>query len=244
MNKTQKLMCGALVWLGFSFGVECKAQSTAEAGEDVIQKMFEKYSGKWYENLTFKQKTSFYKEGQLNKTETWYEAMKIPLGLIVKTGSIDGGNGFIFKNDSMLVYQNNQLVQQLSRVHDLLVLGFSVYFDSPEETIKKLQSTGLDFSYFDETDSHFILGKPDQKQVWVEKERLLFTKIESTLPNGTVSTIEFNKYEKLGNSWIAPEVLFFNNRELTMKEEYYDIELPTSLSQDLFNASDFKSLVW
>lgn len=73
--------------------------------------------------------------------------------------------------------------------------------------------------------------------------RLLFTKIESTLPNGNISTIEFNKYEKLGNGWIAPEVLFFNNQGLTMREEYYDISLSIE-PRNLFKTDSFKTIKW
>jgi hypothetical protein len=206
--------------------------------------MQSRYSKKWYSNLTFKQKTSFYQNDTLQREETWYEAMKMPEGLVVKTGSMDSGNGFIFKKDSMLVFKAGKVTTRMKVIHDLLVLGFSVYFETPEETLDKLKFSGLDLSYFKDSGDFYLIGNPDKKQAWIEKERLLFSKLENVDRRKNKLITEFNKYQKLGQAWIAPEVLFYRNGKLYMKEEYYDIDIPRELPNNLFNTTEFKSISW
>lgn len=214
------------------------------SAQQVIEAMYNKYKGQWYSNLTFVQKTSFYTNEELQREETWFEAMQIPEALIIKFGSLDSGNGMIFKNDSMQVFRDGAIANNLRRVHDILVLGFTVYADSPEESVTKLKEAGYDFSFLTETDQHYIIGDPSSKQAWIEKERLLFTKSKTTNPDGSESVIEFNKYEKLGKAWIAPEVVFYRNDQVVMKEEYYDMRIPKKLNKKIFDSSKFKDSKW
>ncbi|WP_420388297.1 hypothetical protein [Roseivirga sp.] len=218
------------------------AQNTS--AKEVIEAMYNKYKGQWYTNLTFVQKTSFYSNEELQREETWFEAMKIPEALIIKFESLDSGNGMIFKNDSMQVFRNGVMANSMRRVHDILVLGFTVYADSPEKSIARLEEAGYDFSSLTETDQYYIIGDPSSKQAWIEKERLLFTKSKSINPDGSESVTEFNKYEKLGKAWIAPEVVFYRNNQMVMKEEYYEMSIAKKLDMKIFNSSKFKDSTW
>jgi hypothetical protein len=218
--------------------------SQINSSRELIKSMKSRYSNKWYPNLTFKQKTSFYQNDTLQREETWYEAMKMPEGLVVKIGSMSSGNGFVFKKDSMFVFRDGIAVNKMKRVHDLLILGFSVYFDVPKETIDKLKFSGFDLSYFKDSGDFYLIGNPDKKQACIEKKRLLFSKIESIGPHGGKLITEFNNYQKLGKAWIAPEVLFYRNGQLYMKEEYYDINIPKKLPDNLFNINEFESISW
>lgn len=211
---------------------------------DVIKKMKSNYEGKWYTNVTFEQNTLFYRNDTLQKQETWYEAMTIGNGLIIKFENKNSGDGYVFKNDSMSVYKGNKLINKSKRVHDLLVLGFDVYTNEPTETINKLEASGLDLSFFEDSGAHYKIGNPKSKQVWIEKKRLLFTKIISIANNGVKYQTEFNKYQKLGNGWIAPEVLFYSNGKLTLKEEYINIKTPNVLPDNLFSVDDFSASKW
>ena len=111
-------------------------------GDDVIRAMHQTYKGKWYKTLTFVQQTSFYKGGKLDREQTWYEAMDIRKGLVIKFDFISSGSGLLFKSDSQFVYKNNKLINKTRRVHELIVLGFSVYFDDLKVTKEKLKEAG------------------------------------------------------------------------------------------------------
>jgi hypothetical protein len=230
-----------LIVLALSFGAAASAQISSS--HDVITSMHHRYLGKWYSNLTFVQKTSYYKEGEFLREETWFEAMKMPEGLIIKFDSLSSASGMIFKNDTMSVFRNGEIVNSSRRVHDLLVLGFSVYFDPVAATLQKLEEAGFDTSSFKEEENHYVIGHPSSKQAWISKDKLLFTRLEKANSDGSRSAIEFNKYEKLGKAWIAPEVIFSRDGIMTMKEEYRNIATPKKLL-NLFNQQKFQDITW
>ncbi|MGH2649347.1 MAG: hypothetical protein ACRDE8_17335, partial [Ginsengibacter sp.] len=43
--------------------------------KDVLKKMYDRYSNKWYHTFTFNQTTERYRHDSLIKTSTWYEAV-------------------------------------------------------------------------------------------------------------------------------------------------------------------------
>ncbi|TJY37809.1 outer membrane lipoprotein-sorting protein [Pontimicrobium aquaticum] len=238
----------SIILISIIFITPVRSKQEVKNGNDLVHKMHEKYYKKWYSNLTFKQQTIFYKEGRVSKEELWHEAMQIPKGLIIKIEDIHGGNGLLFKNDSMTVFKDGKAANKMRRVHELLVLGFSVYLDNPETTISKLEEVGFNLNIV-KTDtidnkSYYVVGEPSKKQFWIDTEHLLFTKVETHYPNGTISTTEFMDYEKLNEAWIAPTVIFYKDGEIIMKETYYDIEVPKKLPKNLLDSSRFSEMEW
>ncbi|MAD96239.1 MAG: hypothetical protein CMB99_02830 [Flavobacteriaceae bacterium] len=237
--KTIKFTCILLLTL-----CTISACNSIQSGEDVIKAMHDKYEGQWYPHLTFAQNVYFYKGDTIQREQIWWEAITLGEGLIIKFDSISSDAGYLFRNDSLYVYNQGAIVNRGPRVHDALELGFNVYGQPADTTISKLKSAGFDFSKLDEDERYYIIGDPTKKQVWIEKERLLFYKIKTTAPNGMTSGVEFHKYEKLGKTWISPEVLFFNNGKMTMKETYFDMKIPDSLPSDLFSKEGFQAKTW
>lgn len=219
-----------------------------KVGGDVIEAMFSKYKGKWYKTLTFVQQTSFYKNGKLDREQTWYEAMDIKKGLVIKFDSISSGSGLLFKSDSQFVYKNNKLINKTRRVHELIVLGFSVYFDDPKVTLEKLKEAGYNLDVLkteiENERKVYVVGDSENAQFWIDAETLLFTHLRKKQSDGTVSEVAFKEYKKLGKGWLESEVIFYKNGEVTMREVYKDIRSPKKLPKNLFNQPNFKSIVW
>lgn len=128
------------------FLLTCSASAQSVNGSDVVGKMHEMYKGKWYTDLTFTQQSIFYKDGKVDREEIWYEAIKMPKGLIIKIAPRDSGNGLLFADDTQYVFRSNAVRQKIRRPHDLLVLGFEVYFNDPSVTVKKLEELGFDMN--------------------------------------------------------------------------------------------------
>jgi len=217
-------------------------------GVDVIRSMYDRYNGKWYTGLTFTQKSVFYKDGKVDREETWYEAIKMPKGLIIKIAHMDSGNGLLFANDTQYVFRSNALRQKIRRPHDLLVLGFEVYFNDPSVTVKKLEELGFDMSKCTVENSlagkHYVVGDSAHAQFWVTADTYLFTKMKKKDARGGVTEVQFNKYEKLGKGWIAPEVLFMRNGQTMMREVYSGCAIDKKLPDSLFDPSKFESAKW
>ncbi len=206
--------------------------------------MHSKYEGQWYPHLTFAQNVYFYQGDTIQREQIWHEAITMSEGLLIKFDSISSGNGYLFRNDSLYVFSQGKNVNRGPRVHEALELGFNVYTQPVAITVSKLREAGLDFSILAEDDDYYILGDAKKKQVWIEKERLLFYKIKTTAENGNTSSVEFLKYEPLGKTWISPEVLFYSNENLTMRETYFDMKIPDALPSDLFSKERFQAKTW
>ena len=214
--------------------------------QDLINRMYEMYKGKWYETLTFNQQTGFYKDGKLERTETWYEAIKLSKGLVIKFGSKESDDGILFKQDSQYVYRDNVLVNKKRVVHDLLVLGFTVYTESPAKTIEKLKEVGFDMDKFVEEKingvTHYVVGDPAKAQFWIESKNLLFVKLKK-IKNDVVSEVTFDKYVKLGGGWIEQEVMFYRNGVMTMSEVYENIATP-DLDDSIYSFDKLSNVRW
>ncbi|MCB0280544.1 MAG: hypothetical protein KDD94_13635, partial [Calditrichaeota bacterium] len=235
--------------------ISCSKAPEIKNGEDLIHAMNTMYKSKWYKTFTFEQKTSFYRNDSLMREETWLEAIKIPGLLHIKQGDLSHGNAMMFKDDTMYVFRNHQQVVARHNVHPLLVLGFDVYHDDPANTIQKLKDLGYDLSkmYSDKWQGRdvYVVGtdKADAKakQFMIDKEHLYFVKLseEVKTPQATfLSSTEFNKYERLGGGWVAPEVLFKRDGKVGMKEEYSKMQVPDHLDDAIFDPKQVDSAKW
>jgi len=240
----------SLLILLFSFWLP--GQHGAKSGEDVIQAMHKRYEGKWYPTLTFEQQTIRYDStGAVLSEEVWYEAMQLPNKLTIKFNSWDSGDGLMIRNDSLYAFKEGQLTNTQPMLHPLLVLGFSVYCQSPEKTIADLQQLGIDLSKYHKRMHNgkkvYVVGAEEgdetSTQFWIEKERMLFVRLIQDFGNGRVQDIRFNKYQALGGGWIAPEVVFYANGKLRLKEVYSNIRTP-ELGLDVFDPNAFVQSKW
>ncbi|MBL7840042.1 MAG: hypothetical protein JNJ75_07880 [Cyclobacteriaceae bacterium] len=216
--------------------------------EELIEKMYNTYKGVWYEAITFQQQTEFFKDGVKQREETWYEAMDMKSGaLVIKFNSMDSGSGMIFRNDSLLSYADNQLKSKTYRIHELIVLGFSVYTNPPKSTLEKIKASGFDTHIFGQEmyDSrmHYVVGDPEKAQFWIDAKTLVFTKMKR-VSQGRTQEIEFKGYQKLGKGWVETEVLFVVNGQLFMREVYSNIQAPKALPASFYKQYVFNQIIW
>lgn len=236
-----------LLAFGFILSTACARQEPSSAKE-LIEKMHSTYKNDWYQTVTFIQQTEIFTNG-VKKDETWYEAMDMKSGaLVIKFNAMDSGNGMIFRNDSLLGYENDKLKMKNPKIHELIVLGFSVYTNSPESTLDKIKAAGFDLSHFtkDTYDSrlHYVVGDPEKAQFWIDAKTFLFTKLRKKLNNQRVHEVEFKGYQKLGKGWIETEVIFTLNGQTTMREVYTNIQSPKALPAEFYNQSVFSKISW
>jgi len=213
---------------------------TPADGRDLIRDMHARYAGKWYRTLTFTQESAF---GD-GRVQTWYEAAAIPGRLRIDIAPLDDGNTIIFRNDSIYNFQGGALAGSQPQVHPLMVLGFDVYASDPAETIARLEGLGFDLSVMREDTWQgrpvYVVGAQMgdslTRQFWVDKEHLYFVRLLQPAPRNpqVVSEIQFNKYQRLGQGWIAPEVLFLAGGTVQLTETYRDMKADVSLEDAFF----------
>ncbi|WP_018127853.1 hypothetical protein [Balneola vulgaris] len=224
-----------------------------ETGKDVLKLMQNQYKDTWYKHLTFTQETIFYGAGErIERTQTWYEAMSLPGKLAIKFDDKASGNGILFNDGVQHGYANGMKIQEMNRVHDMLVLGFDVYHQSVDKTAEQLETYGYDLSktYVDEWQgrSVYVVGvdKPDstKAQFWIDQERLVYVRSLTIGRQNTIQEVRFNKYQKIGEAWIAPEVVILINGMKGLEERYTEIDTPDTLNPLIFDPASFVEADW
>jgi len=221
-------------------------------GKALIEAMYQRYRGKWYRSMTFVQTTEFLKPAP--RTETWYEAMRVPGMLRIDIAPLDSGNTILFRNDTLYRFQQANLRATRPLVHPLMVLGFDVYADPPAKTLERLSGLGFDLSRIHETTwqdrpTYVVGAEPGDvtsAQFWIDRERLVFVRMLQPAPDGSgaVAETQFNRYQKLGKGWVAVEVIFNLNGETTLRETYADVQGDVKLPDGLFEPARYGKPGW
>src|SRR5918999_615418 len=111
----------------------------------LIEAMRERYSGKWYNTLTFVQASTFYRpDGSVLRSETWPESAMMPGRLRIDIGNPSVGNAVIYANDTVYQFTQRRLTRREPGNNPLQVLGFDVYHLPPGRTLEILSSLGYD----------------------------------------------------------------------------------------------------
>nr|HPI45690.1 hypothetical protein [Tenuifilaceae bacterium] len=119
-------------------------------GKELIEMMHQKHSQNFYQTLCFSQKVFHYNNDTLISEDIWHEAYKSPGRLILKFTDWNSGNGMIFSNDSLYVFDKGVLAKKIERLHDLIILGLDINNQDPEKTIKQVKRMGYDLTLINE----------------------------------------------------------------------------------------------
>lgn len=220
----------------------------------LVAAMQRQYGSSWYHTATFEQKTTTIGADGRSTVATWYEALEVPGRLRIDFAPVGDGNGLLFANGQMYSFKAGKLASSRAYIHPLLLLGFDIYKLPVDEVMKELKGLNFDVSKFHEDTWEgrqvYIVGADpgDQHtaQFWVDREHLYFIQmIRPTGPNGVqTQEVEFNKYERLGGGWMAPEVISRTDAHVTTTEEYSDLRVNVPLEAKLFDPAYFSSVHW
>ena len=230
-------------------------QAPPTTGEQLIRQMHDRYSGRWYHNLTFTQTTT-----HPNKpSETWYEAGSIPGKLRIDIAPVDSMNAFMYVGDSAFVFQEGKRVAAHEDRNLLMTLGFDVYGQRPETTLAQLQAQSVDLSKIREDSWRgtkvWVVGaeKGDTagNQFWIEQKRLLFVRLIESRPSQKNPSgppnrldITFENYQPLAQGWVAPRCVINLNGKEFQREEYRDIRADVNLQPDLYDTETYHRPLW
>lgn len=211
-------------------------------GVELLGLMRERYLGKWYRTLTFVQKTTL-ADG---KVETWYEAAELPGKLRIDIAPLGGKRTLLFRNDSIYEFEGGKLAESRPMIHPLMVLGFDVYAQPVDKTIRQLQALGFDLTRLHESTWQgrpaYVVGAAAgdtvTRQFWIDKERLYFVRMVEPGKQNPTARVEtqFNKYIPMGQGWLETEVRFMVNGETKILEEYTEPKAGVELNPAIFEA--------
>ena len=222
--------------------------------KELIAAMQKKYGKSWYKTATFVQETTNIQPDGTSKVETWYEAMSIPGSLRIDFTPTKAGNGILFTDSKIYVFKDGKVENTRPFEHPLLILGFDIYRMPPNEVTTKLQSLKFDLSQFREDTWQgrpvYVVGAKARDlhspQFWIDQENLYFVRmLRSAGKDGTqTQETQFNKYQKLGGGWIAPEVIFLVDDKVVTTEKYSEIRSDMKLDPRLFDPQFWTTVHW
>jgi outer membrane lipoprotein-sorting protein len=221
---------------------------------ELIAAMQEKYGKSWYKTATFVQETTNIQPDGTSKVETWYEAMSVPGRLRIDFTPTTEGNGILFTDGKIFVFKNGKVENTRAFDHPLLILGFDIYRLPASEVIAKLQALKFDLSQFREDTWQgkpvYVVGAKagdlHSPQFWIDQKNLYFVRMLRPAGKDGAQTQEtqFNKYQKLGGGWIAPEVIFMVDGKVVTTEKYSEIRGDVELDPKLFDPQFWTTVHW
>ena len=233
------LICGLLALSTVAQAARIKT------AEDLIAAMRKKYANTWYKNTIFKQVTTDIDKDGSKKEAIWYEAISMPGRLRIDFDPVRDGNGILFANDKIYTFKDGKLANSRALIHPLVLLAFDVYFLPVDQTVAKLKQLKFDLATLHEDTWQgrpvYIVGAKagdmHSPQFWIDKQRLYFVRMfRPTGKDGVLtSETQFNKYERLGGGWIAPEVIFMIDGKTTTTEAYSEMRANVDLDNGLFD---------
>ena len=221
---------------------------------ELIEAMQKKYGKSWYKTATFVQETTNFQPDGTSKVETWYEAMSVPGSLRIDFTPTSGGNGILFTDGKIFVFKNGKVDTTRPFEHPLLILGFDIYRSPASEVTAKLQALKFDLSLFREDTWQgqpvYVVGAKagdlHSPQFWIDQKNLYFVRMLRPAGKDGTQTQEtqFNKYQKLGGGWMAPEVIFTVDGKTVTTEEYSELRADIQLDARLFDPQYFATVHW
>jgi outer membrane lipoprotein-sorting protein len=221
---------------------------------DLIAAMQKKYGKSWYKTATFVQETTNIAPDGSSRVETWYEAMSVPGSLRIDFTPTSEGNGILFTDGKIYVFKNGKIENTRPFEHPLLILGFDIYRMPAAEVTTKLQALKFDLSQFREDTWQgrpvYVVGAKagdlHSPQFWIDQENLYFVRMLGPAGKDGTQTQEtqFNKYQKLGGGWIAPEVIFMIDGKIVTTEKYFQIRSDMNLDPKLFDPQSWTTTHW
>lgn len=232
----------------FLFFLSLGAQ--AQSGEQSLQKMYNRYAGKWYPSFTFTQTTEVYRNDSVIRKQTWYEAAIFPDRFRIDFSLPDSGNAVIYRGDSAYNFRKGKL-RSVRKQDNLTFLIGGMFFYPFETVAAKMKEQGHDLSKGFETTWKgkpvYVIGAntADERvnQLWIDKEKLCvvrFFKYEG----GRKEEGVLENHIKAGNGWTETKCSFYFDDKLAQVEYYHDFKAGASLDERLFDPKRFGEWHW
>jgi outer membrane lipoprotein-sorting protein len=248
MRSVLLVLCLALAIAPATYAAKIKTT------EDLVSAMQKKYSKTWYQTATFVQKTTNIDKDGNKKVETWYEALSVPGSLRIDFTPIKDGNGILFTDRRIFSFKNGKQEGTRAFVHPLMILGFDIYKLPATDVIETLKGLKFDLAILREDTwqgrAVYVVGAKQgdlhSQQFWIDQENLYFVRMLRPGDKDGAQTQEtqFNKYQRLGGGWMAPEVIFKVDGQVRTTEEYSELRANPPLDTRLFDPQYWTTVHW
>lgn len=229
----------------------CFVASSAAAQESpgvaVLERMRKAYEGKWYNTLTFVQRTITGQPGAKPDTTIWYETV-IGSRLRIDVGDPALGNGMLYTPESTYVMRGGTLARAIPSGNPFLPLIMGVYLQPAERTARELAAFGFDMT---KATTGTWQGAPvtivgaaspadtTSGQFWVDSRNLVVRVIGNVRGTGGMEVL-IGGYERVGDAWLGTRVSMVSKTR-SQVEEYSDWKTGVAVSPLLHDLTQWKT---
>jgi hypothetical protein len=221
------------------------ASSDPTDGRVLLARMHDRYAGRWFNTLTFVQRTTQRKPDGTSQVSTWYEAL-LGTRLRIDVGDPAAGNGALYTPDSLYVVRAGKVVRSMAEGNPFLPLIMGVYVQPVEVTAAQMAPLKVDLSRLRVQDWEgkptYVVGSASpadttSPQFWVEQDRLIVTRFLLPLfptPDKRVQDVRLENNVAVGGGWLATKVRMLDEGNAVQTEEYSDWRAPVPLPATFF----------
>jgi hypothetical protein len=214
-------------------------------GRALLAQMHDRYAGRWYQTLTFVQRTTQRRPDGTTQVSTWYEALR-GTRLRIDVGDPSAGNGALYTADSLYVVRAGKVLRRMAEGNPFLPLIMGVYIQRLDLTVAQIAPLKVDLNRIRVQDWEgkptYVVGSASPSdttspQIWVEKDRLIVTRFLLPLfptPDHRVQDVRLENNVAVGGGWLATKVRMLDQGNAIQTEEYSDWKVNVPLPETFF----------
>jgi hypothetical protein len=216
-------------------------------GNALLSQMHDRYTGRWFNTLTFVQKTTTRRPDGTEQVSTWYEAQRGPR-LRIDMGDPAKGNGALYTADSLYVMRGGKVTRSIAEGNPFLPLIVGVYIQPLDVTLKQIALYKVDLNRIRVQDWEgrptYVVGSRSASdttspQFWVDRERLIVTRFLMPLfpsPDNRSQDVRLENNVRVGGGWLATRVRMLDKGAPIQTEEYSDWRSDVVIPETFFQA--------
>jgi hypothetical protein len=216
-------------------------------GTALLSQMHDRYAGRWFNTLTFIQKTTVRRPDGSEQVSTWYEAQRGPR-LRIDMGDPAKGNGALYTADSLYVMRAGKVTRSIAEGNPFLPLIVGVYIQPLDVTQKQIALYKVDLNRIRvqnwEGRPTYVVGSlspsdTTSPQFWVDRDRLIVMRFLMPLfpsADNRSQDVRLENNLRVGGGWLATRVRMLDKGAPIQTEEYSDWRTDVVLPETFFQA--------
>ena len=217
----------------------------APDGRTVIKAMNDRYIGKFYMTLTYKQNVSIIGTNGRETKQVWNQYVTLPGRQRIDYVPLASRSGVLYADGKLYSFTNGKVANSQPGWHPLLVLTGDVYTQMPDTTAMQLDSLGFDLSIArkDKWEGREMwvvgaaAGDSTHSQFWVDADSLLVRRIlqrETRAGRVTVNETRYLNFKPVAGYPVAHSMRAYRDGRLYFRGESVNVKEGERLPVELF----------
>jgi hypothetical protein len=231
---------------------EVTTPAPAPDGRTVLGAMYERYIGKWYMTLTFKQNVTIMSATGRQTRQVWNQYLTLPGRQRIDYVPLTSKSGVLYTDGKLYAFANGKAQNTQPGWHPLLVLTGDVYTQMVDTTAMQLDSLGFDLSKARkdrwEGKEMWVVGAAagdsTSSQFWVDTDSLLLRRVLVSDPRAvkpSVNETRYLNYKGVAGYPVAFSMRSYRDGRLYFRGESTNVIIGDRLSVELFEPQSWST---